>query len=159
MIWLALWPVVGIIAACVMYYFLWLSKKKHATGTHEDNQTLFTKKKATWIILFSLFAGFLSISKILIQGILSSLLGIGGGILLSPMMLELGVIPDATAATSSFMIVWFCVFPLDLLALDISCSCDSICSIEPIALRLQYYLWPHWSRGFSHWTSWNFCSS
>lgn len=39
------------------------------------------------------------------SGIVSSLVGIGGGMLLGPVMLELGILPDVTAATSSFMIV------------------------------------------------------
>jgi uncharacterized membrane protein YfcA len=38
-------------------------------------------------------------------GILAGLLGIGGGILFGPVMLEYGVLPEVAAATSSFMIV------------------------------------------------------
>ncbi len=40
-----------------------------------------------------------------VAGVISSLLGIGGGMVLSPIMLELEVLPEITASTSSFMIV------------------------------------------------------
>lgn len=39
-------------------------------------------------------------------GMTSSLLGIGGGMLINPLLLELGVAPDCTAATSSLMILF-----------------------------------------------------
>jgi uncharacterized membrane protein YfcA len=39
-------------------------------------------------------------------GTLSSLLGVGGGMLVNPLLLELGVAPDCTAATSSLMILF-----------------------------------------------------
>jgi uncharacterized membrane protein YfcA len=39
-------------------------------------------------------------------GVLSSLLGVGGGMLINPLMLTLGVAPDCTAATSSLMILF-----------------------------------------------------
>jgi uncharacterized membrane protein YfcA len=41
-----------------------------------------------------------------LAGIMSSSLGIGGGMVLGPIMLELGMLPDVTAATSSFMILF-----------------------------------------------------
>ncbi|XP_049849411.1 uncharacterized protein LOC126318632 [Schistocerca gregaria] len=41
----------------------------------------------------------------LASGILASLLGIGGGMVITPLMLELKVAPDCTAATSSFIIL------------------------------------------------------
>jgi len=41
-----------------------------------------------------------------LSGVLASLLGIGGGMIISPVMLELGVLPEVTAATSSFMILF-----------------------------------------------------
>jgi len=39
-------------------------------------------------------------------GIVSSLLGIGGGMIFSPLMLEFGILPNVAAATSSFMILF-----------------------------------------------------
>lgn len=39
-------------------------------------------------------------------GCLSSLLGVGGGMLINPLLLEMGVAPDCTAATSSLMILF-----------------------------------------------------
>jgi len=93
--WTVIWPIVGVMTTCVVAYFIWLDNRRREVGIPRDTQSLFTVKKSMFICAFSLFAG-----------ILSSLLGIGGGILLSPLMLELGVSPDATAATSSFMILW-----------------------------------------------------
>jgi len=40
------------------------------------------------------------------SGVLASLLGIGGGMVLSPVMLELEVLPAVTAATASYMILF-----------------------------------------------------
>jgi uncharacterized membrane protein YfcA len=37
---------------------------------------------------------------------MSSLLGIGGGLLITPYLLSLGIATEAVVATSSFMIVW-----------------------------------------------------
>eukprot|EP01122_Echinamoeba_exundans_P005926 TRINITY_DN1610_c0_g1_i2.p1 TRINITY_DN1610_c0_g1~~TRINITY_DN1610_c0_g1_i2.p1 ORF type:complete len:411 (-),score=49.86 TRINITY_DN1610_c0_g1_i2:435-1667(-) len=50
-------------------------------------------------------AGLVSGGSVL-AGIMSSSLGIGGGMVLGPIMLELGMLPDVTAATSSFMILF-----------------------------------------------------
>jgi len=41
-----------------------------------------------------------------IAGLLAGLLGIGGGVIFSPVMLEFGVLPEVAAATSSFMILF-----------------------------------------------------
>ena len=41
-----------------------------------------------------------------LAGVFSSSLGIGGGMVLTPIMLELGMLADVTAATSSFMILF-----------------------------------------------------
>ena len=42
----------------------------------------------------------------MIAGILAGLLGIGGGMVKGPLMLEMGVLPQTTAATASFMILF-----------------------------------------------------
>ena len=42
----------------------------------------------------------------MLSGITTSLLGIGGGMLLSPMLLALGMTPDVTAATSAYTILF-----------------------------------------------------
>ena len=47
----------------------------------------------------------LASSNYLIAGILASLLGVGGGMIKGPVLLELGMSADVTAATSSYMIV------------------------------------------------------
>ncbi len=50
------------------------------------------------IIKYSLFA--------LFTGLLSGLLGIGGGLLLGPLLLELGIHPIVSTATSNFLVVF-----------------------------------------------------
>jgi uncharacterized membrane protein YfcA len=39
-------------------------------------------------------------------GILASMLGVGGGMITTPLLLELGLLPEVAAATSSWMILW-----------------------------------------------------
>lgn len=46
----------------------------------------------------------------LTAGIVAGLLGIGGGMITGPLMLELGMVPQVVTATSSFMIVSFVRF-------------------------------------------------
>jgi len=41
-----------------------------------------------------------------IAGIMASLLGVGGGLIKGPVLLELGISPEVTAATSSYMILF-----------------------------------------------------
>lgn len=53
-----------------------------------------TRKRTLTTCVISLFAG-----------VLASLLGIGGGLVLGPLMLEMKVIPQVSTATSSLMIV------------------------------------------------------
>jgi uncharacterized membrane protein YfcA len=42
----------------------------------------------------------------LIGGFIASLLGFGGGIIYSPLIIEMGLLPDVAVATSSFIILW-----------------------------------------------------
>ena len=41
-----------------------------------------------------------------IGGIISGMLGVGGGIVMAPLMLELGLDPKTTASTSNFMLIF-----------------------------------------------------
>lgn len=54
-----------------------------------------------WTWQRTLLSGLVSVGA----GVISSLVGIGGGMILGPLLLSFGVLPDVTAATSSFMIV------------------------------------------------------
>lgn len=42
----------------------------------------------------------------LAAGFLAGVLGIGGGMVVGPLLISYGVLPDCTTATSSFMIVF-----------------------------------------------------
>jgi uncharacterized membrane protein YfcA len=48
---------------------------------------------------------------------MSSLLGIGGGLLITPYLLTMGIAPEAVVATSSFMIVCYAFHSLQVLQL------------------------------------------
>jgi uncharacterized membrane protein YfcA len=39
-------------------------------------------------------------------GVISGLLGVGGGIVMAPLMLELGLDPKTTASTSNFLLIF-----------------------------------------------------
>jgi len=54
-----------------------------------------TAKKAYLVVFVSIFAG-----------LLSTLIGIGGGMVIGPLLLEFGLLADVAAATSSFMILF-----------------------------------------------------
>lgn len=41
-----------------------------------------------------------------VGGIISGMLGVGGGIVMAPLMLELGLDPKTTASTSNFMLIF-----------------------------------------------------
>jgi len=60
-------------------------------------------------IRFSKFRAFVVPLLFVIVGIVSSLVGMGGGIVLSPMLLELGVMPPASVATTAFIGVSDCI--------------------------------------------------
>eukprot|EP01112_Ceratiomyxa_fruticulosa_P018429 TRINITY_DN5880_c0_g1_i1.p1 TRINITY_DN5880_c0_g1~~TRINITY_DN5880_c0_g1_i1.p1 ORF type:complete len:511 (-),score=57.15 TRINITY_DN5880_c0_g1_i1:88-1620(-) len=64
-------------------------------GIKMPGDILWSAKKILLVGIFSLFAG-----------VLASLLGVGGGLIKAPVLLELGLSPDVTAATSSYMILF-----------------------------------------------------
>jgi uncharacterized membrane protein YfcA len=76
-------------------YLVQLHDKKEQLGYHFHEGDLKWTAKRAYIIC----------TVALVSGILASLLGVGGGMVLSPIMLELGVLPEIAAATSSFMLV------------------------------------------------------
>eukprot|EP01130_Rhizamoeba_saxonica_P010312 TRINITY_DN4220_c0_g1_i3.p1 TRINITY_DN4220_c0_g1~~TRINITY_DN4220_c0_g1_i3.p1 ORF type:complete len:420 (-),score=54.50 TRINITY_DN4220_c0_g1_i3:554-1813(-) len=104
---ISLFPVLLILTIFIIRYLIKNESLKTRNGySFQTGDIRWTKKKTIATGLISAFAG-----------ILSSLLGIGGGMVLSPVMLELHVLPEVTAATSSFMIVcnlWFSLSHLSL---------------------------------------------
>jgi len=62
----------------------------------------FVKGDVRWTPNYTLVISALSLGA----GILSSLLGIGGGMILSPMMLEMQVLPEVVSATATYMILF-----------------------------------------------------
>lgn len=71
-------------------------EKKKEEGREIEGEIKYTYKNI-------LLLGILSV----IAGCLASLLGIGGGMIKGPVLLQMGLVPDVTAATSSYMIVSF----------------------------------------------------
>ncbi|XP_047182720.1 sulfite exporter TauE/SafE family protein 2-like isoform X1 [Vigna umbellata] len=60
--------------------------------------TAITKNRPSNILLFP--------SMALLAGILGGVFGIGGGMLISPLLLQVGIKPEVTAATCSFMVLF-----------------------------------------------------
>uniref|UniRef100_A0A6B2L3R1 Uncharacterized protein n=1 Tax=Arcella intermedia TaxID=1963864 RepID=A0A6B2L3R1_9EUKA len=89
-------PVLFIITAFIIRYLISTETKKIALDYKYLLGDIHWNKKNSGIISLLSFGA----------GILSSLLGIGGGMILSPLMLELNVLPAVTAATSSYMILF-----------------------------------------------------
>jgi uncharacterized membrane protein YfcA len=91
----AIFPILGLITFFWARYLVQLhARKERLRYRFQEGDIHWTVKRAAFVC-----------GVALVSGILSSLLGIGGGMVLSPIMLELGVLPEITAATSSFMIV------------------------------------------------------
>ncbi|OEL38482.1 hypothetical protein BAE44_0000498 [Dichanthelium oligosanthes] len=82
-------------------YIMYAKRKKHVVHSQEDGKE--DPVEATMETLPSLtfpLAAF-------VTGALSGLFGIGGGLLLNPVLLQIGINPQTAAATSSFMVL-FC---------------------------------------------------
>lgn len=89
----------GLVAAvfpymiCVTLFVLWFLKRHKRRIVLEGDLTLSNKQMVQIV-----FGGFFA-------GLLSSFLGVGGGVVVGPLLLELGLLPQVATATSSFMIV------------------------------------------------------
>jgi uncharacterized membrane protein YfcA len=70
--------------------------KKEVLGYDFDTMDLVWSKK---IIATVIFAGFLA-------GLAAGMVGVGGGIVMNPVMLRLGMRPEVSTATSSFMVLF-----------------------------------------------------
>uniref|UniRef100_M8BHW6 Uncharacterized protein n=1 Tax=Aegilops tauschii TaxID=37682 RepID=M8BHW6_AEGTA len=83
-------------------YIIYAKRKKQAAHRHEDgkaNSSVHTKTESLPALALPLAA--------FVTGSLSGLFGIGGGLLLNPVLLQIGIPPQTAAATSSFMVL-FC---------------------------------------------------
>ncbi|XP_040377331.1 sulfite exporter TauE/SafE family protein 5-like [Oryza brachyantha] len=82
-------------------YIIYAKRKKQVVHDQEDGKTNPERSKMDTLptLLFPLAA--------FVTGALSGLFGIGGGLLLNPVLLQIGIPPQTAAATSSFMVL-FC---------------------------------------------------
>eukprot|EP00741_Cyanophora_paradoxa_P005293 tig00000870_g5132.t1 len=84
-------------AAALVYWDLWRTAKAKAAAGYE-----YKEGDVKWSAgLIAKMAPFC-----FVLGIFVGILGIGGGVMMTPLLLELGVHPQAQAATSSFMILY-----------------------------------------------------
>ncbi|KAL6853855.1 hypothetical protein ACP4OV_019884 [Aristida adscensionis] len=89
-------------AVAFTWYIIYAKRKKQAVGSQEHgkaNQLVDSKMETLQSLTFPLAA--------FVTGSLSGLFGIGGGLLLNPVLLQIGIPPQTAAATSSFMVL-FC---------------------------------------------------
>ncbi|KAL8045930.1 hypothetical protein ABFX02_08G145800 [Erythranthe guttata] len=68
--------------------------KKNASATQQENGAFKTETG----LVFSILA--------LLAGVLGGIFGIGGGMLISPLLIQIGMQPEVTAATCSFMVLF-----------------------------------------------------
>ncbi|CAO1946232.1 unnamed protein product [Urochloa humidicola] len=82
-------------------YIIYAKRKKHVVHSQEDGKvdTVGATMETLPSVTFPLVA--------FVTGALSGLFGIGGGLLLNPVLLQIGINPQTAAATSSFMVL-FC---------------------------------------------------
>ncbi|XP_028777937.1 sulfite exporter TauE/SafE family protein 5-like [Neltuma alba] len=86
-------PLAVILTACVVFRERSLQDQTQSQQGQEQCRDAPLKK-----LLFPLMA--------LLAGIFGGVFGIGGGMLISPLLLHVGVAPEITAATSSFMVLF-----------------------------------------------------
>ncbi len=68
---------------------------------YQQSLSFFQEGDIKWTVPTTVIIALVAVAA----GMVSALVGIGGGMILGPVMLELGILPDIVAATSSFMIV------------------------------------------------------
>jgi len=89
-------PILLLIAIGICFYLVYLQKKRDSLGYAPQPGDLKWTPKITIIMTSISFVG----------GLLAGLLGIGGGMIFGPLMLEFKMLPEVVAATSSFMILF-----------------------------------------------------
>ncbi|KAL6614357.1 hypothetical protein ACP70R_036627 [Stipagrostis hirtigluma subsp. patula] len=88
-------------AVAFTWYIIYAKRKKQVAHNHGDGKANLVDSKMEILpsLTFPLAA--------FVTGTLSGLFGIGGGLLLNPVLLQIGIPPQTAAATSSFMVL-FC---------------------------------------------------
>jgi uncharacterized membrane protein YfcA len=104
---MAVFPIFAVMIVLIGWWLMTHDTKKIALGyIAQKGDFVWTKVRVAAISAVSFGSG-----------ILAALLGIGGGMVLSPLMLELNMHPEAVAATSTFMV------RLDIFLLSFGCNC------------------------------------
>uniref|UniRef100_A0A0E0FU94 Sulfite exporter TauE/SafE family protein n=1 Tax=Oryza nivara TaxID=4536 RepID=A0A0E0FU94_ORYNI len=90
-------PVAVAFTACIVHQ----KRKSHAQNSQEFDQAISVKSKleSLPVYVFPVAA--------LLTGVMSGLFGIGGGLLLNPVLLQIGVPPKTASSTTMFMVL-FC---------------------------------------------------
>lgn len=95
----AYWIISSIQVPLAVIFTAWILCKnegvQHQASNHQDEEKLIRDGQSNKLI-FPLMA--------LLAGILGGVFGIGGGMLISPLLLHVGIAPEVTAATCSFMV-------------------------------------------------------
>jgi uncharacterized membrane protein YfcA len=89
-------PIVFVMTAGIGYYLVSKYREKVECGYRfHEGDVHYTVRNVVWYPALCVFAG-----------IMASLLGIGGGMIKGPLLLELGVVPAVSGASASFMILF-----------------------------------------------------
>lgn len=85
-------PLAGVMTACTLFY---LQRNSEERGISVSQEAVSLMESGSMILLpvYGLVAGFLG-----------GMLGLGGGMIISPLFLEMGMHPQTTAATCSYMV-------------------------------------------------------
>lgn len=86
---------VGCIALCFMVVYREQKLKKLSKFPHHPDEHLFTKKFLWGVNIIGLVIGFVSTN-----------IGIGGGAIMTPVLLKLNFMPQVISYTSMYLIVW-----------------------------------------------------
>ncbi|KAL6201031.1 hypothetical protein ACLB2K_024746 [Fragaria x ananassa] len=93
------WVLSSLQIPLAIVYTAWIACRKENLQHHTSNQKKIeelTKVEPLNKLVFPLMA--------LLAGILGGVFGIGGGMLISPLLLQVGIAPEVTAATCCFMV-------------------------------------------------------
>uniref|UniRef100_A0A803NYZ7 Sulfite exporter TauE/SafE family protein n=1 Tax=Cannabis sativa TaxID=3483 RepID=A0A803NYZ7_CANSA len=94
------WTLSSLQVPLAMIYTAWIIWKKKNSQRQNLNQKdikdSLTRVEQSKKFLFPLMA--------LLAGMLGGVFGIGGGMLISPLLIQVGIVPEVTAATCSFMV-------------------------------------------------------
>jgi len=89
-------PLLIVTAVCVCWFLMRKHRRREAHNYQYQANEMQWSKKNTIILVAASF----------VAGLLAGLLGIGGGMIFGPLMLEFKMLPEVAAATSSFMILF-----------------------------------------------------